>query len=93
MARRVVGKRGCGGDSGGHGQRSDDRPGDILGYTAVSAGKSTNVVVKVSAIPAKMIAMLHVDKGSAGKFEFPGDDAPLMIDGKMVSAAFSTMAH
>jgi hypothetical protein len=37
--------------------------------------------------------MLHLDKGSAGKFEFPGDDAPLMIDGKMVTTIFATMAH
>jgi hypothetical protein len=40
-----------------------------------------------------MIAMLHVDKGVAGQYEFPGDDAPLMIDGKPVTAAFATMAH
>jgi hypothetical protein len=70
-----------------------DEPGDVLGYVAVPAGESQNVVVKVSAIPAKMIVMLHVDKGVAGKFEFPGDDTPLMLDGKPVTATFSTMAH
>jgi hypothetical protein len=67
--------------------------GDVIGYSAVPAGESKNVVVNISAVPAKMIAMLNVDKGVAGTFEFPGDDAPLMIDGKIVTAAFSTMAH
>jgi uncharacterized protein (DUF305 family) len=70
-----------------------DEPGEILGFMAVPAGESQNVEVKVSAIPAKMIAMLHVDKGVAGQFEFPGDDAPLMLNGKPVTATFSTMAH
>jgi hypothetical protein len=40
-----------------------------------------------------MIAMLHVDKGAAGQYEFPGEDVPLMIDGEPVIATFSTMAH
>lgn len=70
-----------------------DEAGEVLGTAAVPAGESKNVMVKVSAIPAKMIAMLHMDKGIAGQFEFPGDDAPLMVDGKMVTATFSTMAH
>jgi hypothetical protein len=70
-----------------------DQAGDVLGYTAVPAGESKAVKVKVSTIPAKMMAMLHVDKGVAGRYEFPGDDAPLMIDGKPVTATFATMAH
>jgi uncharacterized protein (DUF305 family) len=70
-----------------------DEAGEVLGYMAVPAGESKAVQVKVSSIPPKMIAMLHVDKGVAGQYEFPGDDAPLMIDGKPVTAAFATMAH
>lgn len=70
-----------------------DTAGDVLGYAAVPAGESKAVKVTVSAVPSKMIAMLHVDKGAAGQYEFPGDDAPLMIDGKPVTAAFDTMAH
>lgn len=70
-----------------------DQAGEVLGYTAVPAGESKAVAVTVSAIPPKMIAMLHVDRGVAGQYEFPGDDAPLVIDGKPVTAAFATMAH
>lgn len=70
-----------------------EQTGDVIGYTAVPAGESRNVVVKVSAVPAKMVAMLHADKGTTGKYEFPGDDAPLMVNGKPVTAAFPTMAH
>jgi uncharacterized protein (DUF305 family) len=70
-----------------------DQAGDVIGYTAVPTGESKNVVVTVAAIPANMMAMLHVDKGAPGKFEFPGDDSPLLIEGKPVTAIFSTMAH
>jgi uncharacterized protein (DUF305 family) len=70
-----------------------DEAGEVLGHAAVPAGETKAVKVKVSGIPAKMIAMLHVDKGVAGEYEFPGEDAPLMIDGKPVTATFATMAH
>jgi uncharacterized protein (DUF305 family) len=70
-----------------------DQPGDVLGYSAVPAGETKAVKVKVSSILPKMIAMLHVDKGAAGQYEFPGEDVPLMIDGEPVIATFSTMAH
>lgn len=70
-----------------------DKAGDVLGYAAVPAGEAQAVKVKLSKVEPDMIAMLHVDKGTAGTYEFPGADEPLLMDGKPVMAAFGTMAH
>lgn len=55
------------------------QPGKVLGYTAVPAGKSTDVKVSIDAskAPDKMIAMLLTDAGKMGTFEYPGPDAPI----------------
>jgi LPXTG-motif cell wall-anchored protein len=56
------------------------QPGKVLGQTAVPAGDSSNVVVKLSQdVPAggKVWPMLHVDAGQAGVYEFPGADVPV----------------
>lgn len=70
-----------------------DQPGDVLGQTAVTAGETIGVKVNVSEVTPGMIAMLHVDEGASGVYEFPGADGPLMIDGKPVIVAFGVMAH
>ncbi len=65
-------------------------PGAVVGYTAVHKGVNNNVVVKIDSYTAtpKLFAMLHVDKGVVGKYEFPGPDVPVMLKGEMVSPAF-----
>lgn len=56
----------------------EGKPGKILGYSSVSKGPNTNVVVTIDSSEAtpRVFAMLHVDNGIIGSFEFPGVDAP-----------------
>jgi hypothetical protein len=65
-------------------------PGPVVGYAAVKAGVNSNVVVKIDSYTAtpKLYAMLHVDAGKVGTYEFPGADVPAMVAGKMVSPSF-----
>ncbi len=61
-------------------------PGSI-GHVAVRAGTNKDVVVPldVATKPGqKVLAMLHVDAGKKGAYEFPGADHPVMKDGKPV---------
>ena len=53
-----------------------DQPGKLLGYTAVPAGTTSDVSVTIntSSATSKMIAMLLVDAGKIGTFEYPGPD-------------------
>jgi len=58
-----------------------------IGYVAVKAGTTTNVVVKLDkdvAAGTKVLTMLHVDEGAANSYEFPGPDGPVKVDGKPV---------
>lgn len=64
-----------------------------IGETYVPAGESDNVAIQIDMekATADMSAMLHVDKGTAGKYEFPGPDAPAMNGDKVVNAPFKTI--
>jgi hypothetical protein len=55
------------------------QPGTVLGYTAVPGGISNDVEVSINMNKAtdKMIAMLLVDAGKMGTFEYPGVDEPV----------------
>jgi hypothetical protein len=66
------------------------RPGPVVGYTAVSKGKNTDVAVTIdqSTATPTLYAMLHADKGVVGTYEFPGPDAPEQGDPQAVSPAF-----
>lgn len=52
------------------------QPGTVLGYTAVPEGISEDVEVPINTNQAtdKLIAMLLVDAGKMGTFEYPGPD-------------------
>jgi hypothetical protein len=65
-------------------------PGPVIGYAEARDGLTRNLVVKVDAAKATPIlyAMLHIDAGKVGTYEFPGADVPVMVDGKMVSPPF-----
>ena len=65
-------------------------PGAVLGYAPVVDGKNENVTVTIddSEATPQLFAMLHVDGGEAGVYEFPGADAPAMLNGQMVSPSF-----
>lgn len=72
--------------------QADGQPGPILGTAPVSAGENSDVVVEIdtSGVTETLYAMLHVDAGTAGEFEFPGDDAPATdADGNIVTPPFT----
>lgn len=73
---------------------SDDngKPGPVLGQTAVPAGMTDNVVVMLDpamTAGSTLWAMLHVDAGEMGVYEFPGADVPVTMDGQVVMAPFN----
>ncbi len=73
----------------------DGNPGPILGKTQVQAGENLNVVVAIDTANAtpRLHAMLHVDHGTAGTFEFPGGpDVPVKVEGKVVNVPFSVIS-
>lgn len=67
------------------------KPGPVVGYAAVADGVNTDVVVEidVKAATPTLYAMLHTDTGAQGQYEFPGADAPVLVDGAMVMPAFA----
>ena len=69
---------------------SDGAPGPIIGYAAVNAGKNSDVEVEIDLGGAteKLFAMLHIDAGTAGTYEFPGDDAPVKNGDAVVMTPF-----
>ncbi len=72
--------------------QADGSPGPILGQTQVSAGENNGVVVEIDPAGATetLYAMLHVDAGTVGEFEFPGDDVPAVdADGNVVTPPFA----
>jgi plastocyanin len=71
--------------------QADGKPGPILGYSPVANGTNSNVPVHLdlSAATTTLFAMLHIDAGTVGAWEFPGGpDTPVLVNGQMVSPAF-----
>jgi len=70
-------------------------PGPVLGETAVADGENTNVVVKLATEgrTETLYAMLHTDAGTVGAYEFPGDDKPVSVDGKVITPAFKVASE
>ena len=66
------------------------KPGAVIGHTQLQSGENDNVVVQLdeAKVTPTLHAMLHTDEGSLGTYEFPGPDAPVFLDGQMVSPAF-----
>ena len=52
---------------------ADGAPGPVVGYSAVANGKNMEVKVMIDEEKAtdKLFAMLHIDAGVAGTYEFP----------------------
>lgn len=68
-------------------------PGADIGHVAVSDGENANVQVSVdtSKVTSTLYAMLHIDAGVIGTYEFPGDDTPAKDNtGKVVNVAFKS---
>lgn len=74
----------------------DGEPGPVIGYTEVPEGVSTEVFVQISPEDTTEIlyAMLHVDEGTEGEFDFPdGDDVPVTVDGEVVQKSFDSVTE
>jgi hypothetical protein len=73
-----------------HAER-DGQVGEVLGYTAVSPGATDDVEVTIDPLAAtdQLAAILHVDAGEEGEFEFPGVDEPLQNETAVVSQSFA----
>lgn len=65
-------------------------PGPVIGYVSVKEGETNDVAVKIDSEKATdtLFAMLHSDKGNIGAYEFPGEDAPVTVDGKVINVGF-----
>jgi heme/copper-type cytochrome/quinol oxidase subunit 2 len=69
---------------------ADGKPGKVIGYIPIKAGRNINLSLPVDATKAtdSLFAMLHTDAGIAGLHEFPGPDAPFQFDGSTVMSLF-----
>lgn len=67
------------------------KPGIVIGHSKLDAGVNTDVVVNIDVSKAtnKLYAMLHVDLGEEGIYEFPGDDVPEKLEEQVLAVAFT----
>jgi len=70
----------------------DGAPGPVIGQSAVPEGSSSNVDVAITLDQAteQLFAMLHLDAGTEGVYEFPGDDAPVFVNDVIVNVPFQS---
>ena len=64
--------------------------GAVLGYAAVEEGENEEVEIAIEAAGAAPIlrAVLHLDEGATGEFEYPGPDQPVQLEAEPVAAVF-----
>ena len=69
------------------------KPGDVIGQQSVQAGENVAISVQIDTAKAtpKLYAMLHVDAGTIGTYEFPGEDVPAANDSEVVNVGFDAM--
>jgi hypothetical protein len=65
----------------------DGEPGAILRYVFVDGGTSELVNIEASGEMAAEVrhVMLHEDKGTIGRFEFPGPDGPVIVNDNVIN--------
>ena len=71
------------------------KPGKVIGHTAVKTGDNKDVKIKLDEdvpVGGKLWPMLHIDAGVIGTYEFPGADAPVIVDGNIVMKQISVTA-
>jgi plastocyanin len=76
-----------------HAEAEGGGPGPVIGHSAVSDGTNQDVIVNIEVISATrtLYAMLHVDEGTVGEYEFPGPDVPAQVGGEVVVEPFGLM--
>ncbi|GIV75656.1 MAG: hypothetical protein KatS3mg050_0050 [Litorilinea sp.] len=70
---------------------ADGSPGPVIGHAPLQEGENLDVAVEIDAEAATplLFAMLHVDEGEVGTYEFPGPDVPARVGDNIVMARFS----
>ena len=74
-----------------HADSGDGTPGPVIGNAQVEQGTSNNVSVQIDETKAtsKLFAMLHVDTGALGSYEFPDADGPVKVNGAVLVKSFN----
>jgi len=75
-----------------HADDGTGAPGAVIGQSTVSAGDNADVAIQIDTAQATstLFAMLHLDAGVIGVYEFPGADAPVSVDGAVLVTGFQT---
>lgn len=71
---------------------AEGKPGPVLGQASVPPGTTDNIVVTLDTPlteSSNLWAMLHIDGGTMGTYEFPGTDGPVIIDNAVVMQPFT----
>jgi plastocyanin/glucose/arabinose dehydrogenase len=70
--------------------QQDGKVGADIGHSALITGTNQNVRVRldVSKLTPNLYAMLHIDAGAVGTYEFPGADVPVVYQGAVVNVPF-----
>ncbi len=70
---------------------ADGSPGAVIGHAEVDEGVNENVTVEINLSQATptLYAMLHVDSGEAGTYEFPDGDPPARAGDQIVVKPFT----
>ena len=77
-----------------HRDNGEGAPGPVIGFRSINAGFNYNVQVAIDAGAATptLFAMLHMDTGEVGTYEFgqvEGADGPVVVDGAVVTPRFN----
>jgi len=64
--------------------------GEAIGRAHLSAGitQQISVGLAVQSATRTLYAVLYEDSGEMGKFEVPGEDKPLLVNGRMIIQPF-----
>ena len=73
-----------------------DKNGTVLGHAPIKAGLNQNITVPLTDmtdLTGELTAMIHIDAGTIGTYEFPGPDVPPKMGGAIANEPFWTVDH
>lgn len=67
----------------------------VIGYAPIKAGITDNLTIPIAAggVTPQLTAVIHVDAGVRGTFEYPGADGPAGLNGDVSGEPFWTVEH
>lgn len=65
-------------------------PGPVIGFSPLIAGINAEVLVEVDldGVTDTLYAMLHMDQGEVGIYEFPGTNGPVIVNDAIITPPF-----